>query len=480
MSRRTPISRRRAVQSAAAVAVAGLFVTGLSTPFAQAEDPRPASGTRFTAPNAVTPVIDENGPEVFSDEATGLADLDSRRTVAPLASQRTAVPAGTTVRWNRYGTPASLSKVNGYLSGPSTASAATAARSWLRSHAALFAQSAAQVNALELVSDSRLTQSKAHAVLFRQTYGGLTAAVDGMVTVGVAPGNRVAYVSSSLARASAAPAPRQIGALDAWAAAVRELRSLQAPSISAPNTLGVTTKQSSGWTRFSVPGFAQEQQVRLRALAMPNGTVRPVFEANVVNSAGGSAAAYTSFVDAVNGDVLIRQNRVDNLSTVPMASEFSKTFMGVFTTATPCGPRHPFMVDEKTKTIIYSASAANPANDIVIKLYDPSDTVVSSQDTGASPEAQVYTGPIVEGAYEVEVCAFDGADPIVTGEYAGTFTASEQQANGIAYPPKWKYFLSNPVLNFSPTHMADTRSAGCWESRIDGTAVPGCDNPRAS
>ena len=30
-----------------------------------------------------------------------------------------------------------------------------------------------------------------------------------------------------------------------------------------------------GWTRLTVPGFAQEQQVRLRALPMADGSVRP-------------------------------------------------------------------------------------------------------------------------------------------------------------------------------------------------------------
>ena len=38
-----------------------------------------------------------------------------------------------------------------------------------------------------------------------------------------------------------------------------------------------------------MPGLAREQQVRLRALPMADGTVRPVLEANVVDVAGGAA-----------------------------------------------------------------------------------------------------------------------------------------------------------------------------------------------
>ena len=52
--------------------------------------------------------------------------------------------------------------------------------------------------------------------------------------------------------------------------------------------------------------------MRLRALPMADGTVRPVLEANVVDVAGGAASAYTSLVDAVTGDVLVRRNQVDN------------------------------------------------------------------------------------------------------------------------------------------------------------------------
>ncbi|CAA9370402.1 MAG: hypothetical protein AVDCRST_MAG21-598 [uncultured Nocardioidaceae bacterium] len=475
---------------AAAIAVAGLLVAGLSSTSGAAAAPdRSARGPASAAtPASLAPGLDGE-PEPFSEEATGLADLDTRGSVEPLASQRAAVPAGATVRWNRYGTPASLSKVSGFLSGPSSAAPADAARSYLRAHAGLFGLSSAQVNDLDLVNDSELTQSEAHAVLFRQRYAGQVAAADGMVSVGVAPGGQVAYVSSSLARVGSGVtlAPATLGAVQAWKAAVTELRAKNAPTIpAAPDTSKIIAGQSGEFTTLRAPGFAQPQQVRQRALAMPDGTVRRVFEANVINSPGGEAAAYTSFVDAATGEVLLRQNRVDNFAAgqpvqapvSPMMSEFTEPFQGAFTAAESCGPRHGFEVDGQTQTIVYQANAVNPANDITIKLYDPNNNVVSSQDTLFSPEAQTYTGPIEAGVYKVEVCAFEGADPIVTGEYIGSFTASNQEATAdFNYPPKWKYFLANPVLNFSATHTADNRSIGCWETEVGGVKDPNCDNP---
>ena len=104
-----------------------------------------------------------------------------------------------------------------------------------------------------------------------------------MVTVGVANGE-IAYVSSSLTTdRPARPGRRRSRPLEGWLEAAAERR----PRRRRPATSATSRDASSdGWTRLTVPGFAQEQQVRLRALALADGTVRPVFEANVVDVAG--------------------------------------------------------------------------------------------------------------------------------------------------------------------------------------------------
>ena len=113
-----------------------------------------------------------------------------------------------------------------------------------------------------------------------------------------------------------------------------------------------------------MPGFAQEQQVRLRALAMADGSVRPVFETNVVDVEKGSAFAYTLMVDAVNGTILHRQNQAEN-------NNDAYPFQGEVT-ATDCGPKHEFeLTDGNTRRIDAVAAMANSANDIVVKLFDP-------------------------------------------------------------------------------------------------------------
>ena len=75
----------------------------------------------------------------------------------------------------------------------------------------------------------------------------------------------------------------------------------------------IVSTVSNGFTQLDVPGFAQKQQARVRALAMADGSVRPVIEANVVDVTGGSTLAYTVLVDAVSGKVLHRENKVHSV-----------------------------------------------------------------------------------------------------------------------------------------------------------------------
>lgn len=468
MSGRSPSGHRR-LRTTAAVA-SGLLAAGLAAPAAQALSgpsravPAGVSGTRIT----------DTGPEVMSQAATGLPDLDTRGVIAPTAAQRDAVPSGTTVRWNRYGTPSSILNRSGFLSAATSGSAATVARGWLSSHHTLLGLSTAQIGALQVLNDSKLAQSNAHVVRFRQQYGGAVPAVGGMVSVAVSPSGRVAYVSSSLSKVTSAAPAATLSPLQAWTKAAAELRAKGGPSIPAPDVSGIATKVVNGWTTFEVPGFAQTQQARLRTLALPGKAPRPVFEVNVVNAGGGAAAAYTSYVDAISGAVLIRHNRTDNIADLPQRTNTSQPFQGSFT-ATECGPVHPFTVDAATKSIVVTASALAPDEDIVLKVTDPSGAVKSS-DTATSPEAVTYSDSngLPAGTYKVQVCPFnpDPTAPVVVGQYAGFFVASDQAAPSTStpYPPEWKYFVANPSLNYAGT--TDNRKVGCWEKATGCTTPP--------
>jgi hypothetical protein len=455
--RPAPGTRRTRLRRGAAALTASALLVGLAQ--------LPSSS--YAAP--------EDGPaDAFvgwGDSPAGLGDLDTRGTALPTVLQRRAAAAlDADIRWNDLGTPSSVLPRAGHLGTASSSDPVEAARTWIRQHRDLLGLTTAQVDALELVNNQELAGSPARAVLFRQRFGDLAPAIGSMVTVGVA-GGKIAYVSSSLTRTTGAPETAELTPVQAWLTAARNVGLEVEPA----DVIGtVADKAAEGWTRLRVDGLVQEQMSRLRALALADGSVRPVFEANVIDVQGGSAFAYTVMVDAVTGDVLHRQNQVEHSSDAfPINGEI---------TADACGPKHPFeLTDANTRQVVVVASTVNPANDIVIKLFGPGGDLLTSGDLGTSPETLTYApgGTLPKGIYKAQICPFD--DPTVPflpgGQYAGMVTTSDEgtPAARTPYPPKWAFFTSNPALDFGTDHVPANRSVGCWVTRDEGAKVPGCD-----
>ena len=454
-----PLSNR-AVRTGAAVAAAGVILSLTQLP---------ATGT------VRVPLEKSHGREVvtWGDSPLALPDLDLRGSALPTSVQRSAAETlGATVRWNQFGTPSSIYSPDGDLGAVTSDDAVVAARAWLQEHRALLGISSDQVAGLELVSNQKLADSTARAVLFRQTFGDLSPALGSMVTVGVANG-RITYVSSSLTRSTSAAEDPKLTAVQAWqiaAAGVGRETALDA----------IEDNVKTGWTRLAVKGFAQEQQVRLRAIGLADGTVRPVFETNVVDSQAGKALAYTFMVDAVTGKVLHRENKVEHVFAA--ASQGMTQMQGTIT-AKDCGPKHAFkLTDANTKQIAVAATAANPANDIVVKIFAPDGEVLTSGDLGTSPETATYTADTIPaGTYSAQVCPYDDPTAPFTGpgDYVGVITTSDSEtpAASAPYPPKWSYFTANPQLNYSTKHVPGNRVTGCWETTVHGDRVPGCGTP---
>src|SRR6478672_1548113 len=404
----TPTSARSGRLTAAAVALlTATLVPGLAQLPAVATESTPPSAAPLATPG---------------DSVPGLADLDARGTALPTATEREAVSrlGAVDVRWNQFGTPASLLPADGSLGPARSSNPVVAARTWLAQHASAFGLSTDDVNGLELVND--------------QQFGTLTPALDSMVTVGVARGE-IAYVSSSITRTTGTPAAATLSPVQAWGRAAANVGR----TVGASDLAGLKTTTADGWTRFTVPGFAQEQQARLRALAMADGSVRPVFETNVVDVEKGSAFAYTLMVDAVDGTILHRQNQVEN-------NNDAYPFQGEIT-ATDCGPKHEFeLTDGNTKRIDAVAAMANSADDIVLKLFDPQGQLLTTGDTATSPETASYTAAsIPKATYSRQVCPY--GDPTVPftppGSYAASVTTSDTgtPTPDSALPaPRWRYF----------------------------------------
>jgi extracellular elastinolytic metalloproteinase len=416
-----------------------------------------------------------------------LGDLDLRAgTVAPSAQQLRLVSdmgSGVSVSWNEFGTPRSLSKPtvkNGTLGTASGETAAAAAKNWLAANKALFRLDS--VSNLNVLADTPMEGSDGWIVTFRQEFGGLAAAVDGLATVGLkgssGSGWDIVYVSSSIIGADALAARPAISPAVAWVTAAANVGL-------AYSVLDVRgAKQDREWKVFSVKGLNQVQRTRLVALPTPLNGVRPAFETIVLASPGGMTMGYRTFVDAVSGNVLLRINIV----------EHSHPKLTVFQGSMPAGDgacHADFAAGTVTpaeagqdKSIVASVEAALTTNDSVIHIVKDG-VIVASQDTLFSPEVVVYEPPggVPAGTYHVRVCDFvDGVGWTAPTTFAGHVQFNPVSGN-VPYPPKWKVFPAFPLLYSTVGHpwnipSTDIREVWCWDAVIAGnppSTVPGCD-----
>jgi len=457
-------SRRRAALGVAALTA--LLVPGLAQLPALAAPP--SSSTSGVLPSAGTVVPDE--VRTLGDPVAGLLDVDLRGTARPTQSQLGAalrLPA--TVRWNDFGTPSSIAPRSGSggLAAATSADPVAAARAYLARNAGVLGLTSSAVAGLDLVNDQEMVGSDGHAVLFRQRFGDLTPALGSMVTVGVANGE-IAYVSSSLTRTTQAPPAAVLDPLQGWLKAAADT-GLDLPAGALADIATETT--DDGWTRLKVPGLVQEQQARVRALALADGSVRPVVEANVVDVEGGNAEAYTVMVDAVTGKALHRENQVENASDAyPFTGEV---------TATSCGPEHAFTLDDDdTRTITAVGTALNPSNDITLTLRKGAGgPILASEDLLTSPEALTYSADsIPAGEYTLQVCPFEGSTFLPPGNYALNVVTSDVASGGAGggvptHSPRWRFFTANPTLD-SPTQTPTNSVIGCWFKAAAGCTLP--------
>ncbi|WP_149258655.1 M36 family metallopeptidase [Actinomadura sp. K4S16] len=270
------VPRKRWTAATALAATGTLLTVGLAVP-GRAEPPPP----RPKAPG----------------EHAELPDKDARPgRLAPTGRQVDAA-RGVTVRWNRLGTPASVTGA-GPLAGGLPGDPEKAARAYLEGHRDLFGLDAAAVGALEKVAVNPIGEGA--AVLLRQRFGGLPAGYDGLVAVGVS-GGEVVSVTSTLSRDGAAPAPATLSQKDAVAAAGRDA--------------GI--RASAGDPR----------KARLVAVPTAEG-VRSAYQVTLIDGSGAEPKAVTSYVDARTGSVLVRENLVDHDSDNPRWAVFPATPSG--------------------------------------------------------------------------------------------------------------------------------------------------------
>ncbi|MGH2636898.1 MAG: M36 family metallopeptidase, partial [Actinomycetota bacterium] len=284
---RTPSSTRRAGVAAVAVSLltAMIAVTGLGAG-AQETGGRASAGT-------------------FQREGAAALDLDARAgRVAPSGAQRAAATGlEAIVRWNRFGTPASLLPVeaDGALATGLPRDGVAATRAFLADNAELFGLAAGQVDDLELLYDVPLGAGR--AVMLRQRFDGLPAGQDGLVATAVVNG-QVVYATSSLAPGGA-PTEATRTPVDAVLSAAAD-----AGLNVGPADIGDVTTEDDR-TVVEVAGLTHPANVVLVAVPVPGAEVRSAHEVVLIDNAAETLAVRT-LVDARTGAILVREDLVDH------------------------------------------------------------------------------------------------------------------------------------------------------------------------
>jgi extracellular elastinolytic metalloproteinase len=245
-----------------------------------------------------------------------LPDYDSRASVAPSADQLAAANAlGADVSWNRFGVASSVSNGGAFIAkGLQAPDAVSAARNWLEANKVLFRLDS--TDSLVAVTSKPFTgTTNDYAIVFRQQADGV-ASTDGIATVALVgsrdAGWNVAYASSSLAGGSTeATGDVELAPAEAWAQAAQDAGM----NVSVVDVAAQTTNADG--TTLVVRGMSQVQHVKRAVFATPHEGARAAYDATVTAGTGGNLKSYQLVVDAQTGDLLYRQNQVDNLTDNP-------------------------------------------------------------------------------------------------------------------------------------------------------------------
>jgi extracellular elastinolytic metalloproteinase len=224
-------------------------------------------------------------------------EKDNRKgVVAPTARQLARAAAlGARARWNRLGTPAVLAASKTALATGLGADPVQAAKTYIAANRDILGLTQRGTDALEVLTVAPIGNGA--AVVFRQRFGDLIAGRDGLLSVGVREG-KVWYVSSSLARDAAAPQPATISAAEAERIATAD----------------------AGVSKATI------METRLVAVPTPDRGARAAYQVTLgADLDGAEPVANTTYVDARDGSVLIRESLVDSDSDNPEWEVFPNT-----------------------------------------------------------------------------------------------------------------------------------------------------------
>ncbi|HEY0357983.1 MAG TPA: M36 family metallopeptidase [Mycobacteriales bacterium] len=245
------------------------------------------------------------GAIVHHDDPVPAPGADPRvaTVLAPTAAQRAAARqlTGTSIAWDsRFGTPRSVARPGGYLTGPAAGTPATVARRWVAGQRELFGLDPAEVAALALTRDHALPGTGTHVVTFTQVVDGVPTVHGGRLVVAVTRDGRVlSYTGNPGRNAAGLAAPYTLTPRDAVA---RTAGAVAPGTRYAPGA----ARQEHGYSVFAKGPFAAPQRAQ-RAVFLTGSGARPAYRVLFTRDA---TDAQDVVLDAATGAVLYRRSLV--------------------------------------------------------------------------------------------------------------------------------------------------------------------------
>ncbi|HET9139293.1 M36 family metallopeptidase [Actinophytocola sp.] len=375
--------RRRVLRRAMPLTAAGvLAILSLAVPAAAAPAPSSSSAAHIQGDASTSRDVDNRGPDA-----------------APTAQQRsTTAERSSAVRWNRYGTPATL--VPRTDNQPKTSAGTDPvgiAREFLQTSRAAFGLSEQSINSMDVLVNRPMGQGS--YVMLRQRFGTLPSALDGLAAVGIRDG-AVVYLSSTLSPDRGAPEAATLSADAALSAAA------------ADAGLATTALATS--------------RVKLGAVPMPGAAPRAAYQVVLTSADQVNLVGFTTYIDARTGAVLVREDIVDN--------EVDNPEWDVF-------PANPPADYSSRDTRVRWCFQPGPG----------CERAVSTADTGAAWDVDPATGASTRTTLGNSTRNYEKWDLLSSGTI-GTRTARTSPTRDYTYPwtNQWNQARCNPAVFATP------------------------------
>ncbi|WP_083672840.1 M36 family metallopeptidase [Micromonospora sp. CB01531] len=414
-----------------------------------------AVGTAFALVLTLSPAVASAVVDVGSP---GVGRLDVRRagqSVLPtdgqvIAARELVAAAGarTRVSWDgRFGTPRTIRKDGGWLTGPRSGDPASVARSFIDANRDAFGLTAADVASLAVVRDHELVGTGTHVVNFAQTYAGLPAVRGGRLGVAVTSDGKVLSYAGNSARSGALLATHKLSATGALEGVAGKL----APGVSYT---AVPVGNRAGFQMFAKGPFAGESYVQKAAFPTRDGA-RPAYRVLFIKALD---QAWDIVVDAATGETLYQASLVAHDAEGTVYENYPGAPAGGAPVVKSFGP-----------TAQSSSGYVDPSG--LAGLAGPT-TLGNNANTYAN-----YSNFLVP--------ADQGPRPVsLTGQFNYAYTANWARSKGQSVPPAYVQDLDPAATNLFWHHnrihdelraLGFTESAGNFQVNNGGNGGQGGD-----